>query len=445
MPLHLQLVFYTGQNILMLYIIITALNIYFKPKKQAIHRLLTYSIYMVLGVLSHFLITTAWINVILTVILIYMLLTNYTGSAKSKIVMACSLTAFTMIAEIIVIMASVALLGQTMSDVVFDESTSSILIISYTLILLIIVKVMSLYKKKNQSVDKFIIFNSLYVCIIPLCSVCILYFFATISLMYAISHYIIILVCVLMIFLNIFFFVLFDKLRSSEKMKYEYALLKSEAENFSRLEQNANDTFEKIRTIKHNLKYHLLYLKAKTEEKSLKSLDDIGSVLDTLIEDTLSDNLTEYTKNKYINRLLNYKLLSLDERGIEVDIKVAINEDTHIDEVSLYTIIGNALDNAIRNFDSSNSTMNSIIVRIISDSDNLFIKVANPYNKKLNFKNGLPVTDKQDKELHGIGLQSIKDLVESKDGHIKVTSDNNMFNLEILLYEEIKYKNSCQS
>lgn len=444
MPLHLQLIFYFGKNILMLYIIVTALNIYFKPKKQIVYRLLTYSIYMVLGVLSHFLITSAWINMILGVILIYILLTNYVGSIKSKIVMDCSLSMFVMITEVIVTMTSVTLLGQTINDVLFNESTSFILIISHTLMLLIMVKALSLHKKKTQSAEKFIVFNSLYVCIIPLCSVCILHFFATISLIYTISHYVTILVCIIIIFMNIFFFVLFDKLRSSEKMKYEYALLKSEAENFSRLEQNANNTFKKIRTIKHNLKYHLLYLKVKTEEKSLKSLDDIGSVLDTLIEDTLSDSLIEYTKNKSINRLLNYKLLSLDERGIDVDIKVAINEDTHIDEVSLYTIIGNALDNAIRNFDSSNSTMNSIIVRVISDGDNLFIKVANPYNKKLNLKNGLPVTDKQNKELHGIGLKSIKDLVESKDGHIKVTTDDNMFNLEILLYEEIKYKNSCQ-
>lgn len=438
MPLHLQIVFYTGKNILMLYIIIVALNIYFKPKEENRYDLLTYGIYIVLGIVSHFITTTAWMNVFLNIFLVYMLLINFRGSIKRKIIMSCAWSMFTMISEMVIVMVVVGQLGITINEVLLSESISFILILSHVLVFLIIVKAGALYKKKNQCTEKFIIFNSLYVCIIPLCSVCILHFFAIIALVYPISHHIIIVVCTIIILMNVFFFILFDKLRLAEKMKYEYVLLQNEAEYFLRLEENVNDTFKKVRTIKHNLKYHLLFLKSKTEEKSLESLDEIRRTLDTLIEETLSDNHIEYTKNKSINRLLNFKLLSLSERGIEVDIKVAINEDAYIDEVSLYTIIGNVLDNAIRNFDSSNAEMKHIIVRLIADGDNLFIKVANPYNKKLNFKNGLPVTDKEDREIHGIGLQSVKDLVESKDGYIKITNNDNIFNLEIILYEEIK-------
>ncbi|MFI3201437.1 MAG: GHKL domain-containing protein [Eubacteriales bacterium] len=444
MPLHLQVLFYTGKNVLMLFVISKVLNIFFTSKKQSASSIVAYALYIIFGTLSHFLIEIAWVNVIITVALVFVLLTNYLGGYKSKLVMACSWTVLTMITEIIVTMTFVALLGQSMRDVVFNELTNSISIVSHILILLVIVNALDFLKKKNQYMERFTIFNSLYVCIIPLCSVCILHFFGTISLLYSVDQYIIIFVCIIMIFMNIFFFVLFDKLRLSEKMKYEYALLKSEAENFSRFEQNANDTFDKIRTMKHDLKYHLLYLKSKTEEKSLQSLEDISRILDTLIEDTLSDRFTEYTKNKSINRILNYKLLCLEKRGIHVDIKVAINEDSRLDEISLYTIIGNALDNAIRNYDSSKSTLNCIVIRLISDGENLFIKVANPFHKKLKYKNGLPVTDKKEEELHGIGLQSIKNLVESKDGHIKVTSNDNIFNLEILLYDEIQNKNSCQ-
>lgn len=132
MLLHLQIIFYTGKNILMLYIIISALNIYFKPKEQSRYRLLTYGIYIILGVGSHMLITIPWINIFLNVILVYMLLINYIGSSKSKLFISCAWSMLTMIIEIIVVMMFVTSLGQMISDVIFDESTSFILIILYT-------------------------------------------------------------------------------------------------------------------------------------------------------------------------------------------------------------------------------------------------------------------------------------------------------------------------
>lgn len=85
--------------------------------------------------------------------------------------------------------------------------------------------------------------------------------------------------------------------------------------------------------------------------------------------------------------MLDYKLFVANKSEIEVDIKVSIRDDTYIDEISLYTILGNAIDNTTRNFDSSNSYMKNINIRIVDDYDNLFIRMSNPYNKRLNFKN----------------------------------------------------------
>lgn len=260
------------------------------------------------------------------------------------------------------------------------------------------------------------VFDSLYVCVVPVFSIFTLYFFLQLSLIHNVQYSIVIIACLLVIFINIFFFSLFDKIRFSEKLKYKNAILKNQ----------------------------LLCLKAKTDEKSLTALEEVRNLLDIMIKDTLSENQIEYTKNKSLNKLLNYKLFVANKSEIEVDIKVSIRDDTYIDEISLYTILGNAIDNATRNFDSSNSYMKNINIRIVDDYDNLFIRISNPYNKRLKFKNGLPLTDKRNKELHGIGVQSIKDLVEQKNGHFKITNIDNIFTLEIMLYEEIKLKNSCQ-
>ncbi len=437
MPLHLQLIFYIGKNILMLYIVNTVLNIYFEPKKQLINRALTYSAYMILGVLSHFLIATAWINVIITTTLVYMLSTNFKCSVKNSIVVACCWQTFTMITEMVVSIIYVSILKQGLEVIVVDNITNLVVTIIHTLILLIIIKSAELYMNKKALSENLNVFDSLYVCVIPVFSIFTLYFFLQLSLIHNVQYSIVIISCLLVIFINIFFFSLFDKIRFSEKLKYENAILKNQAEYFSRLEKNANDTFQRIRTIKHDLKYQLLCLKAKSDEQSLTALEEVRNLLDIMIKDTLSENQIEYTKNKSLNKLLNYKLFVANKNEIEVDIKVSIRDDTFIDEISLYTILGNAIDNATRNFDSSNSYMKNMNIRIVDDYDNLFIRISNPYNKRLKFKNGLPLTDKRNKEQHGIGLQSIKDLVEQKNGHFKITSIDNIFTLEIMLYDEI--------
>lgn len=325
-----------------------------------------------------------------------------------------------------------------------NEISKLIATIIYTLVTLVIVEAICVYRRKVKDAGKLTVLDSLYVGVIPLCSIVLLYFFTEIALTYKINNYIILVSCILIVAINIFFFVLFDSLNLAQKIKYEHELLKHQSEYYLRLQNNIDDTFQKIRAIKHDLKYQLLYLKAKTEENTKESMQDIKNVLDTLITDSLVDEFTQYTKNKKLNRLLNYKLFSLSKNKIPLDIKVVIREDCYIDEISLYTILGNAIDNAVRNFDCTKSDIKRIIIRIIDDCDNLYIKIANPYNKRLHLKNGLPVTDKKDESLHGIGIRSIKKIVESKNGYFNFSTADNIFTLEILLYDEIKYENSGQ-
>lgn len=442
MTLYLEVIFYIGKDILMLYIINSALKVFFKPKKSLLHKSISYLIYMLFGVLSHYLVGTAAINVVLTVALVYLLSTNYICNIKNKITVACFWAVFIMVTEIIVSVLYAAILQKNLSSFIFDKSSNFIAIIIHTLIVLLLVKALDVYKNKKYPLDKLSILDSLYVCVIPVCSILILHFFVELSFLYQIGPHIIIIMCSLIIFVNIFFFALFDRLHISEKLKYENAILRNQAEYYVRLQENAKETFEKVRIIKHDFKYKLLYLKSKIEENDNCFNQEVASTIDEMIEDSISDGSFEYTKNKKLNRILNYKLFSI--KDIALDVKVNIPEDIYIDEVSLYTILGNLVDNAVRNFDNSISKQNNIVIRIVDDCDNLFIKISNPYAKKLKFRNGLPLTDKRDSSFHGLGLKSVKKLVESKSGYFKISTDDYIFSLEILLFDEIKHNNSCQ-
>ena len=63
----------------------------------------------------------------------------------------------------------------------------------------------------------------------------------------------------------------------------------------------------------------------------------------------------------------------------------------------------------------------------------LRIRVENPYRGKIEFQNALPVTQKADKTIHGFGMKSIKMIAEKYSGVLTVTTDNNIFKLNILI------------
>ena len=78
-----------------------------------------------------------------------------------------------------------------------------------------------------------------------------------------------------------------------------------------------------------------------------------------------------------------------------------------IDPDDLYTIFPNALDNAIeacRKVDGPREiTITSKIV-----GDEVFVTIANPVAERVEARNGVPLTKKQDKKRHGYGFRSIK-------------------------------------
>jgi hypothetical protein len=50
----------------------------------------------------------------------------------------------------------------------------------------------------------------------------------------------------------------------------------------------------------------------------------------------------------------------------------------------------------------------------------------------MEFQDGLPVTDKEDKDYHGFGLKSIRYITEKYDGAFSVMQKNDMFLLHLL-------------
>ncbi|MCC8063475.1 MAG: ATP-binding protein [Clostridiales bacterium] len=177
----------------------------------------------------------------------------------------------------------------------------------------------------------------------------------------------------------------------------------------------------------HDLKYTLDAL--KTEE---------GEARQQLIHET-EKSIHQYqqlvhTDNEALNTILTEKSLLCDKRDIRFTCSL---DDVNLDLLSLpdlYTLLGNAIDNAIECVSQISDPKKRVIsLTIQRHHDIISIQTNNFYQGEIQFQSGLPCTTKEDSTRHGYGLKSIRYLAEKYGGSMCVSTQNHVFILQIML------------
>ena len=102
--------------------------------------------------------------------------------------------------------------------------------------------------------------------------------------------------------------------------------------------------------------------------------------------------------------------------------------------MDIASLFGNALDNAINATMELNDPSKRVInVRFSSQGNLMLIQIQNYHQRRLRFRNGLPITTHQDATRHGFGMKSMLHTVEQYGGTMQVDDTDSVFTLRILL------------
>ena len=186
---------------------------------------------------------------------------------------------------------------------------------------------------------------------------------------------------------------------------------------------------ETINMICHDLKKHLESLKLfANEEERQTYFNEVSKTIQSY------DSQLE-TGSKVLDILLSQKNLICMKNGIDLTCVADGKKMDFIHAVDLYTILGNAIDNAIESVLMVSDPEKKIIsVSVWTKGKLLLMQVENYFeNEDLIFENGLPLTTKKESEGHGFGLKSIRNSVEKYDGCMDVGIQNNTFRLMIVV------------
>lgn len=121
-------------------------------------------------------------------------------------------------------------------------------------------------------------------------------------------------------------------------------------------------------------------------------------------------------KRSALGAVVNSKLS--EAKNLNIQTKCIIqNELDDIDELDLAILLANLLDNAIEACVQNKDT-SDILLKIWCDSGFHCMELSNTIESDVLLNNPNLKTSKKDSEVHGIGLQTIKDIVSQNNGII---------------------------
>ena len=182
---------------------------------------------------------------------------------------------------------------------------------------------------------------------------------------------------------------------------------------------------ERVRSVYHDLKNHLLVLQAdiSNNQETLQSIETLQSQVEEY------ENY-QHTGNEYLDIILRDKARAAHEKQIDFTALIHFEAGAFIEPLDISTILGNALDNAIEASEKLPVDKRIVTVKAACIRDMLIITVENNRLDENNFNSR---TSKDDKFLHGFGLTNIKKAVEKYGGTYTVNAENDIFKLKIVI------------
>lgn len=203
---------------------------------------------------------------------------------------------------------------------------------------------------------------------------------------------------------------------SDHEKEKEYMLLNTQLEAVKQLADEKNSNDKEIRIIKHDLLNQYQILDSYLEKKDIDSCRTIIHQYETKLEEMQVSVHTGFTA---IDAILSIKLSAARKDGIDTFSSVSLSELTKEKEYCIAALLANLLDNAHENISVSNK---QIIVKIWQE-DKICIKVENTTDNQSRLLN----TSKSDTINHGLGLQSVKSLINRYKGSIDIIQNGGKF------------------
>ena len=192
--------------------------------------------------------------------------------------------------------------------------------------------------------------------------------------------------------------------------------------------QLSKETVELINHKCHDLKHQVQAIRAVKDEKEretyLEKIEKSVQIYSTIVR----------TGNGILDTILTEKSLICENSGIHINCVADGSLLAFMNPVDLYTLFGNALDNAIEAVRKLESKEKRVIdIMLYERQSFLMLQIVNPMCGEVKFEDGLPLTTKAKNGYHGYGMKSMLHTIQKYEGHLTTEVKNGCFYFNVML------------
>ena len=373
-----------------------------------------YGFFFILTTTLYWSFKTPWVNVMSNLIGIAILVRLYTKSMKKILFISFATYIINMGCDNIMVMLFVDYQPGKAFNQLYE-------IITDLLILICVLLTEALIDRKK---DDEILYN-IPLIFIPLTSLIILNVLIKDGILSDWGH---VIASIGILLINFLSFYLYNLLKDNLYRKWENEILKQEAQSYANQLEMTLQAENKIKIMRHDMRHHIMELQILAEKGQTK---DIQKYLDQMTDFIKMPKEIVESGNIKTDCLINFFLQKAKENLNEVKIDVSLPEEIK-HSFDLNIVLGNLLENAIEA--SRKSEEKLLIISLYHDAGILKIKVRNSFSGAIMKGRSGFITNKEHKEEHGIGLKSVRKIVENYDGILETRTEGQYFEVKVIMY-----------
>ncbi|MCH1984507.1 ATP-binding protein [Ruminococcus sp. OA3] len=189
---------------------------------------------------------------------------------------------------------------------------------------------------------------------------------------------------------------------------------------------------EKRRQIHDSVQQNILlteYLESGNIEDALTYLRDINQQIK-------QKSVCTYTGIPFIDFMLDYKRNAAKQSGIEFVMEMDVYF-CPMEQNDMCILLGNLLDNAIEAVQNMERDKRLIHIKMRTVNQIFILRISNSYYGKRRIIDGKYQTTKSERQIHGIGLESVMQIVERYGGEMKIQNSGERFEVTVTIFKNM--------
>lgn len=228
--------------------------------------------------------------------------------------------------------------------------------------------------------------------------------------------------------MNIIVFYLVNDILEREAVIRNEKLLREKMKNETEMYYSVSGNLEKQRKITHEFKNQIACIFSLARDQKYTELNNYIEKVDRSLK--LSMDMVD-TNNVIVNAILNTKYREAVDLGVVFVLKVNDLSKMNLPDTDIVAILANLLNNAL---EACQKCKNKLIkLKFVLEDNQIIISVKNSFLNQPVRNKGKFISDKEESEEHGFGIENVVEIIERHSGKYVIDYNKGIFSFSILI------------